>query len=274
MNPNYPKISIITPSYNQAQFLEETIQSVLGQNYPNLEYWIIDGGSTDGTLEILKKYNGQIKWISEPDHGQTHAINKGLQRATGEIVAFLNSDDIYEPGALFAVGRYFLSNRDAVWLSGRCLNVDEFGCRIRSFIQRYKNFWLRLNSYPVLLVLNYISQPATFWRRSALQKVGYLNEDLHYTMDYEYWLRLGKEYRLNVLNRDLASFRIHGLSKSGTTPNKQFDEELKVAKFFGNNNHIFLHKLHRFITVTIYEKLMRLGPTLSIEVNEKFTSNQ
>lgn len=254
MNKELPKISIVTPSLNQAPFIEETIQSVLNQGYPNLEYLIVDGGSTDGTLRILKKYEGQLSWISEKDNGQSDAINKGLRQVTGDIVAFLNSDDLYEPGGLLAVGEYFLNHPEANWLTGLCINIDQTGKEIRKLNRLYKNFWLRWKSFAVLQVLNYVSQSATFWKRSAMNKIGYLNEHLHYTMDYDYWLRLGQRYPLHVLYRDLASFRIHNNSKSGTTTHHQFDEELKVLQKYYKGLPVFLHRLHGILIVKFYEK--------------------
>ncbi|MCD4672777.1 MAG: glycosyltransferase, partial [Anaerolineaceae bacterium] len=161
-----PRISIITPSFNQADFIETTILSVLGQEYPHLEYIVVDGGSTDGTLDILRKYETQLTWSSEEDRGQAHAINKGLARAGGEVVAFLNSDDVYAPGALLATGEYFAAHPGAWWLTGKCAIVDDQGCEIRKLITAYKHFWLQFRSYGVLQIMNYISQPATFWRRS------------------------------------------------------------------------------------------------------------
>jgi glycosyltransferase involved in cell wall biosynthesis len=250
-----PRISIITPSYNQAQYIAETIESVKNQDYPDLEHIIIDGGSTDGTLEILSQYDGQIRWISEPDTGQVNAINKGLRSATGEVIAFLNSDDLYLPDALLKVGQYFSDHPEASWVTGRCQTVDGNFKITRRQITAYKNFWLYFRSNKVLLTMNYLSQPATFWRRSAMERVGLLDESLHYTMDYDYWLRLSECYRLHVIHEDLAIFRLHAQSKSGTTAHRQFDEQYKVLV----RNHppaiyLALHRIHNWITVVAYSK--------------------
>lgn len=249
-----PKISVVTASLNQASFIEETIQSVLNQGYPKLEYLIVDGGSTDGTLQIISKYKNYLSWISEKDNGQAMAINKGLRLVDGEVVAFINSDDLYEPGVLMAVGNYFTDHPKANWLTGLCINIDHSGNEIRERIRLYKNFWLRLNNFSTLKILNFISQPSTFWKKSAMKKIGYLNEQLHYTMDYDYWLRLGHHYPLHVLYKDLSRFRIHSSSKSGTTTFRQFDEELKVVEQYYTGFPILMHRLHRVLTIKMYEQ--------------------
>lgn len=143
MKKNLPKISIITPSYNQANYIEDTILSVLSQDYPNLEYIIIDGGSDDGTLEILKKYDKKLKIISEKDSGQTNAINKGMKISTGDIISYLNSDDMYLPGTLKTVGCRFTNYHDVKWITGRCRIIDNRGIAIRSIITTWKNLWLK-----------------------------------------------------------------------------------------------------------------------------------
>lgn len=247
-----PRISIITPSYNQADFIESTILSVLEQEYPALEYIVIDGGSTDGSLDILRKYEDRLTWISEPDRGQAQAINKGLARATGEVVAFLNSDDVYAPGALQAVGAYYASHPEAQWVTGRCIIIDEGGYEMRRAITAYKHFWLGFRSYGVLQILNYISQPATFWRRSLLEEIGNLNEDLRFTMDYEYWLRIGQEHRLHSLRKRLAGFRLYAASKSGGGYEEQFAEELTVCRRFASPLAAHLHRLHNALIVGVY----------------------
>jgi len=226
----YPKISIITPSYNQAPFIERTIQSVLSQNYPDLEYIVVDGGSTDGTVDILKRYEGRLRWTSEKDKGQTDAINKGIAAATGEIIAYLNSDDVYEPGALRKVADYFMAHPDAQWVTGRCRIIDEHDRETRRWITEYKNFLLRRFSYSLLLVTNPVSQPATFWKRDVVKEIGLFDLNEHYVMDYDYWLRIGKKYPLAVLDDDLAAFRVYTTSKTSSAFLTSFRQEIEAAK--------------------------------------------
>jgi glycosyltransferase involved in cell wall biosynthesis len=149
------KISIITPSYNQAEFIERTIQSIFSQNYPDIEYIVMDGGSTDGTVKILKKYSDQIIWKSEKDNGQSDAINKGLKIATGEIVAYLNSDDTYEPGTLKKVADFFQKNPEKKWVYGKCKIINKKDQEIRKWITAYKNLLLKNYSYSKLLSENF-----------------------------------------------------------------------------------------------------------------------
>lgn len=250
----HPKITIVTPSYNQAHFIERTIDSILGQNYPNLEYIVMDGGSKDGTVDVLKKYGKRIIWESEKDGGQSEAINKGLRIATGDIVAFLNSDDTYEPGALAAVADFFTKNPDTKWAYGKCRIINEHEQEIRKPITWYKNLLLRKYSFRKLLAENFISQPATFWRRELLKEVGYINEDEHYTMDYEYWLRIGQKYSAGVINAYLANFRMYDASKSGSLANPQFKDELRIAKAFsgGLRMPISIHRVNYYKIVWVY----------------------
>ncbi|MFA6160269.1 MAG: glycosyltransferase family 2 protein [Parcubacteria group bacterium] len=248
------KISIITPSYNQAEFIERTIQSVLAQNYPDLEYIVMDGGSTDGTVEILKKYSNRIIWKSEKDCGQSDAINKGLKIATGDIVAYINSDDTYEPEALQKVADYFKKNQDAKWAYGKCKIINENDREIRKPITAYKNWLLRKYSYAKLLSENFISQPAVFWKREIHSELGFFNESEHFCMDYEFWLRIGRKYPAGVINDYLANFRYYSNSKSGSVNKKQFQDELRLAKKFGAGYplSIFLHKINYYKITGIY----------------------
>ena len=248
-----PRITIITPSYNQGEYIEQTISSVLDQDYPDLEYIVMDGGSTDQTLALLRKYEPKLIWVSEADRGQSHAINKGMQRATGEVIGYLNSDDQLMPGALLKVGRYFQDHPQAFWVTGKCRTVNDAEKDIRKPITLYKNFWLSTRSSAPLSVLNYVYQPATFWRREAMEKVGYFDESRYYAMDYDYWLRLRKHYRLWFLDETLACFRVHPASKGSSSAKSQFDEQLQVARQHVSSHMLLkLHALHNILSVTAY----------------------
>ncbi len=251
------KISIVTPSYNQADFIERTIQSVLSQDHEDKEYIIIDGGSTDGTVPILEKYSDRIVWKSEPDNGQSDAINKGLRMATGDIVAFLNSDDTYEPGALSKVNELFGKNPETQWAYGKCRIINASDEGIRKPITFYKNFLLKNYSYRKLLTENFISQPATFWRRSLHEEIGYLSETEHFCMDYDFWLRIGAKYPAGVINAYLANFRYHAGSKSGSVNKRQFQDELRIAKKYSGSLRlpILIHTLNYYKITTVYSIL-------------------
>lgn len=254
------KISVITPSYNHGQYIARTIESVIAQkgNF-DLEYLIIDGASSDNTVELIRRYaqqDSRIFWVSEPDRGQTHAINKGLQRATGDIVAYLNSDDVYEDGALQKVCEAFGRHPDAQWASGKCRMIDENDNIIRQPIVAYKNFFLKRSSYPLLLILNFISQPSTFWRKNLLNTVGYLAESEHLVMDYEYWCRIGKKYPLHVIDENLSFFRYYQTSKSGSLYTKQFTREATIIlKHTKNPFIILLHIAHVAMIISVYKTL-------------------
>jgi glycosyltransferase involved in cell wall biosynthesis len=208
-----PKISIVTPSFNQGQFLEETILSVLDQKYENLEYIVIDGGSTDGSVDIIKKYEKRIAyWISEEDRGQSHAINKGFERATGDIIAYLNSDDRYCPNVFNKISQYFARHRDCMWLCGNILFMDVAGNVFARKKPIYSPFVLRHGSASVY-------QPSVFLRRGLLQEVGFLQEDFHAIMDKEWFTRISEHYLPHIIDMDIAYFRWHPQSKSSSAVN-------------------------------------------------------
>ena len=220
----YPKISIVTPSFNQGQFLEQTVMSVLGQNYPNLEYIIIDGGSTDNSVEIIKKYEKELAyWESHKDRGQTHAINKGFKRATGDIIAYLNSDDQYCPGVLLIVADYFLKHSNSMWLCGNVLYADRKGTVFAKKIPIYSPFILRFGSSSVY-------QPNIFLRRQLLDEVGYLREDFHTIMDQEWFCRIAETYPPEIVDNDFAIFRWHVDSKSSSSANSSHFKRYLVEK--------------------------------------------
>jgi glycosyltransferase involved in cell wall biosynthesis len=253
MVTDLPKISVITPTYSQSHFIEQTIKCVLDEDYPNLEYIIIDGGSTDGTVEILKKYNDKLIWRSEKDNGLADAINKGLRLATGEIVAYLNSDDLYEKGTLARIGSYFKDNPQATWICGKCRIINENGREFHRLITRYKNFWLKRYSYKKLLAINFISQPAVFWRRKVIKEVGLFNVNLKFAMDYEYWLRIGKNHKPAILDEYLAKFRIHPNAKGTKSYTEQFREELAIARRYSPDClPIFFHYLNYLSIIVSY----------------------
>ncbi len=218
-----PAISIITPSFNQSDYLESTIQSVLAQNFPKLEYSVIDGGSTDGTLAILRQYSHRLTWLSEPDEGQAQAINKGLRRANGEIVAWLNSDDIYLPDALPAVAEFFSAHPAIDVVYGDYYLIDGRG----KILLRKREIPF---DYNILLYgLNYIGQPAAFFRRRVLERFGYLDENLHYGLDWEYWLRVASGGgQFAHLPRYLAATRIHTAAKTIVAPPQMFAEHRAI----------------------------------------------
>ena len=258
MTADIPKISIITPTLNQGEYIEQTIKSVLGQKYPHLEYIIMDGGSTDNTLKIIKKYSSSLIWYSAEDKGQSDAINKGIKRSTGEIVCYLNSDDFLAPDSLQKVADFFSANKKAVWMTGKCRTVDRNGREGRKLITLYKNFFLQfLRNKNIFLIIQFISQPSTFWRRQAIEAAGLFDADLDYDMDYDYWLRIWRKYPLYFLDENLAFYRIHPASKAYLSPEKQFNLEYQLAKKYTDNKIIlFLHLLHSRMSRLIYKSLL------------------
>lgn len=216
-NPNHksvlPKISIVTPSYNQGRFIEKTIRSVLLQNYPNLEYLIIDGASTDNTVDILNAYRPYVSdVVIEPDKGQANAINKGLYASSGDILAWLNSDDYYFPGTLFKVADHFLRNPRTQILAGHIiLEHDGEDDRYLILKSKYKNrnrLLRHWKSYD-------LHQAAMFWRRELFEKIGPVKEDEYYIMDFDYWARATKFYDIDILNHILAGITHHKNAKTG-----------------------------------------------------------
>lgn len=210
MENTLPKISVITPSYNQGQFLEETILSIINQNYPKLEYIIIDGASTDESIDIIKKYNDRITyWVSEKDNGQSEAINKGFKKATGDIVCWINSDDILLKDSLLKVGNYFQSHADIDFINGHTMRIDKHSNIIFTHFIPIQKPWLA--EYGV----TYCSQQSMFWKRSIFDDIGYLDESFHATMDLEFLLRIFKhKYNIGRIDDILGAIRIHENTKT------------------------------------------------------------
>lgn len=203
-----PLVSIITPSFNQARYLEQTIQSVLRQDHPRIEHIVVDGASTDGSVEIIKKYADKLAWwVSEKDSGQADAINKGLARAAGEIVAWLNSDDYYLPGAVSAAVKLFEENPDVVLVYGNMLAVDERGNPFNTLT--YKQLTMQ-----DLLCFQIIGQPAVFFRRSALEKTDMLDSTFHFLLDHHLWIRIAQHGRILHVDQTWAAARYHAEAKN------------------------------------------------------------
>lgn len=202
------KISIVIPSYNQAAYLPATLDSVLGQDYPDCEVMVFDGGSTDGSVAILESYGDRVWWTSGRDHGQADAINRGLLRATGDVLAYLNSDDVYYRGALSAVAAHFTAHPASMVVYGDADHLHADG----SVMEPYPTEpW----DYERLLHNCYLCQPAVFWRREVMERFGIFDERLRYTMDYEYWLRVGRVIPFDHLSGTvLAGSRLHGETKT------------------------------------------------------------
>jgi glycosyltransferase involved in cell wall biosynthesis len=257
------RISIITPSFNQADFLARTARSILSQSGEfTLQWIIIDGGSTDGSAAFLSSIDDpRVKWISEPDRGQSHAINKGMLLADGDIVAWLNSDDLYTAGALQTVADAFARNAGAQWLVGRYEIIDATDRVIRRSIVRYKDRGLRNYRYRKLLRENFISQPSVFWRRDFGQQIGPLDETLHWSMDYDLWLRMGRQSDPLIIPEVLSQFRLHGQSKSGKVDRRQFDEQYRVAGRYLGNDHLsrIIHRINIEKIVLAYRAMRLLG---------------
>lgn len=224
-----PRISIVTPSYNQARFLEATMRSVLDQGYPDLEYLVMDGGSTDGSVEIIETYQDRLTyWVSEPDQGQADAINRGFTRATGDILAWLNSDDTYEPGTLLAVAEAFARDPGARLVYGEGWYIDEMGNRVRPcrFVREAFRTRHLVNRDPIL-------QQAAFWTRDLWTQVGPLSETLNWVFDWDWFCRAHKLTHFCYLPRFLANYRVHGAAKTRSPDVRRREEQAWITRTYG-----------------------------------------
>ena len=248
-----PLVTIVTPSYNQGRFIERTIQSVLSQDYPHLEYLVLDGGSRDETVDILKKYSHRLRWVSRKDRGQSDAINQGLKAANGEILAYLNSDDTYTPGAIRRAVAHLVSHPSCDLVYGQGWHIDDE--------DRY------LESYPTeafdserLASRCFICQPTAFWRRGLHDKIGYFDEDVHFVMDYEFWMRAAKVARIAMLNEYQAHSRLWEDNKTLGSRAKHLRQSLDVVhRHYGR---VPLHWVNAYVDFVISRR--RYPPPVNI----------
>jgi glycosyltransferase involved in cell wall biosynthesis len=235
----WPLVSIVTPSLDQGRFIRATIESILSQDYPNLEYWVMDGGSKDATLEILRSYGDRLYWVSEADGGQSQAVNKGWKRSQGEILGWVNADDLLEPLAVrFAVDA-LLARPDVGALYGDTVYIDEVDKVMQAYPTRPFNYEALVGETE-----NFIPQPSVFMRRNVLEKAGFLNEALHYVMDYDLWLRIGLITPMEYLPIKMAALRLHASAKT-----------VKAMSQFANEFALMYENL--FLNPTLPEALQR-----------------
>jgi glycosyltransferase involved in cell wall biosynthesis len=237
-----PLVSIVTPSYNQGHYIKETIESVLTQDYPNIEFWVIDGGSTDETISILQEYeqDSRFHWISEPDNGQSNAINKGWKLCKGDIITWLNSDDTYLPGAIQTQVNALLSHPDYGAVYGDGIFIDEKGKEI---------YRCHASSYSLLELLRITIplQPTVFIRRNIVNEVGLINENYKYSMDSEYWVRVAKVTNFWHEQKFIATYRLHDNSKTIANYSGFYNDWLSIAdNFFEEPTASNIANLDRF----------------------------
>ena len=253
-----PTFSIITPCRDAAATIEQTLDSVAAQHGVQVEHVVVDACSTDGTVELLQQRPG-VSWTSEPDLGLSDAVNKGVRRSTGDVVGWLNADDVYRPGALLAVARALAAAPAAGWAVGRCQIMDGDGREIRRGVTAYKNAQLRLASHRLFLMNNYVSAPATFVRRSELDAVGLLDLSLRYSMDYDLWLRLWRRTRPVVMHQPVADFRMAEGTLSMTGFRTQFVEHEALGVAYAGDDRLAAvgNKVFSRAVVALYAGLER-----------------
>lgn len=228
MVDRWPKITVVTPAYNSADLIEDCIRSVLDQGYPDVEYFVVDGGSTDGTVDVVQRYADRLAWwTTEPDGGQTDALNKGFRRATGELVCWLNSDDFFYPGALETAAEAYLAAPDAPFYFGDGYRVDRAGRKLGEF---FPDGHVHFSRNATVFGLNCILQPATFIRRGALEQVGYLDDSLHYGFDSNLWIELAALGRPRPIRAYLAASREYGETKTSTGSFARAEELRRIAE--------------------------------------------
>lgn len=246
---NWPKISIVTPSFNQGKFIEQTIKSVINQKYPNLEYFIVDGGSKDNSVEIIKKYEDKINgWVSEPDQGQSDAIMKGFNRCTGKLFCWVNSDDVLFPGCLDMIGRYYHENKHPDIITANIIYMDENDVITRFIrVPRQSRLFFFHGVWPA-------TQPCIFYATEIFQKVGGVNRKLNLSMDIDLWVRLMK-YEASMIHIPcyLGAFRWHQAAKTFTSINGRSTPENTETIEILNNNLVNSSPLKRQLWRLVYK---------------------
>ena len=242
---DWPRVSIVTPSYNQGKFIEETIVSVLEQDYPNLEYIVIDGGSTDETPDIIAKYQDKIHyWVSEPDRGQSHALNKGFAQASGDIVAWLNSDDVYIKNAVRSAARIMMNSGAHIVYSRAKLTTAE-----GEFIRMYEPPEdLVFRDMLFMWQHDFVCppQPSVFVSRHVIEELGGIDESLDYAMDYDLWLRAIQEYPFNFVDDVWSEYRVHNHSKTGQGFEPFLNEIVQIGKRYSSQLGFIDGLLYRY----------------------------
>jgi len=223
-----PLVSIVTPSLNQGRFIEDAVKSVLGQDYPRVEYLVMDGGSTDETLSVLRRYHGALQFTSGPDGGQAAAINGGFRATAGEVLGWLNADDLYEPAAVSAAVAYLREHPETALVYGDARHVDTEGRDLGpcAYVEP-------ANVERLIHEVDYIVQPASFFRRSAFEAVGGLDESLHWALDYDLWLKIARRFPIAYLPRPLARYRLTGENKTARGRFDRFAELDRVGRRHG-----------------------------------------
>lgn len=245
----WPKITVVTPSYNQARFLEATLRSVHDQGYPNLEHIVIDGGSTDGSVEIIRKFEDRLAyWVSEPDKGQTDALIKGFSRASGEILAWLNSDDLYEPRTLWEVAEFFTRHPDVQFVYGDALWIDTEGRILKPKKEIPFNRFIWLYDY------NYIPQPSAFWRRELYEAVGGLDPRFDLAMDADLWIRFAERTRPAHVRRIWSRMRLYPEQKNQRLRAVSDQEDEVIRRRYLPDEPVWQRGLKK-----VFAKSMRVG---------------
>lgn len=256
-----PLISVIVPCFNSERYIIRTLESIVGQNYFPFELIIQDGGSKDDTVDIIKDYARKysfIRWESKKDKGQCDAINKGMRKAHGKILTYINSDDLYEKDAFKKVAEVYDKRQDLLWIAGRGKVIDENHKEIVRSVTWLKSILLKINKYQLLLVVNYLMQPAVFLTKRAYQKWGPFDGD-SFVMEYDLWLRLGKIQMPYVLDTNLATFRLSpgNITSTRTAKLLKLDTDV-VRKHTKNNLLLFLHHLNNLGRMAILKFVYRV----------------